>query len=131
MDRTHSPEFTMLEFYQAFADYEVMLETTQAMLLETVLAANGKLNVPFEDVEIDGMTVAADEAWPQNSSISRVLPMPGSPASSTTEPRPFCASPSLRNSVSYSACRPTNGSLRSSAIGFASSRTARAARREA
>jgi len=53
MDRTHNPEFTMLEFYQAFADYEVMLETTQAMLLETILAVNGKHVIPFEGAEID------------------------------------------------------------------------------
>jgi len=32
MDRTHSPEFTMLEFYQAYADYLEVLETTEAMI---------------------------------------------------------------------------------------------------
>jgi lysyl-tRNA synthetase class 2 len=53
MDRTHSPEFTMLEFYQAFADYEQMLETTQAMLLEAVMAVRGKTLVPFDGAEID------------------------------------------------------------------------------
>jgi lysyl-tRNA synthetase class 2 len=36
MDRTHSPEFTMLEFYQAFADYEETLRTTQAMFLHVI-----------------------------------------------------------------------------------------------
>src|SRR6266513_5558514 len=41
MDRTHNPEFTMLEFYQAFADYEEMLETTQAMIIEAVLGVRG------------------------------------------------------------------------------------------
>ncbi len=53
MDRTHNPEFTMLEFYQAFADYEEMLETTQAMLLEAVMAVRGRTTIPFEGVEID------------------------------------------------------------------------------
>ena len=53
IDRTHNPEFTMLEFYQAFADYEVMLETTQAMLLEAVKAARGGMSAPFDGASID------------------------------------------------------------------------------
>ena len=53
MDRTHNPEFTMLEFYQAFADYEEMLETTQAMILETVMAVRGTTTVSFGGAEID------------------------------------------------------------------------------
>lgn len=32
MDRTHSPEFTMLEFYQAYADYIDVLETAEEMI---------------------------------------------------------------------------------------------------
>ena len=53
IDRTHNPEFTMLEFYQAFADYEDMLESTQAMLVETVKAVHGGLTVPFDGTPID------------------------------------------------------------------------------
>src|SRR5258705_9134048 len=53
MDRTHNPEFTMLEFYQAFADYEDMLESTQAMLVETVKAVHAGLTVPFDGTPID------------------------------------------------------------------------------
>ena len=30
MDRTHNPEFTMLEFYQAFADFHDMMEVTSS-----------------------------------------------------------------------------------------------------
>jgi lysyl-tRNA synthetase class 2 len=32
MDRTHSPEFTMLEYYQAYADYLEVLETAEEMI---------------------------------------------------------------------------------------------------
>jgi len=53
IDRTHNPEFTMLEFYQAFADYEVVLESTQAILLECVKAVHGGLTVPFDGTPID------------------------------------------------------------------------------
>jgi lysyl-tRNA synthetase class 2 len=43
----------MLEFYQAFADYEQMLETTQAMLLDAVQAARGGTSAPFDGAPID------------------------------------------------------------------------------
>ena len=32
IDRTHSPEFTMLEFYEAYADYEVMMGRVETLL---------------------------------------------------------------------------------------------------
>jgi lysyl-tRNA synthetase, class II len=38
IDRTHNPEFTMLEFYQAYADYTTMMELVEE-LLEKVAAA--------------------------------------------------------------------------------------------
>jgi lysyl-tRNA synthetase, class II len=38
IDRTHNPEFTMLEFYQAYADYTGMMELVE-QLLETAAAA--------------------------------------------------------------------------------------------
>jgi lysyl-tRNA synthetase, class II len=53
MDRTHNPEFTMLEFYQAFADYQEMLETTQAMILEAVMGVRGTTAISFEGAQID------------------------------------------------------------------------------
>ena len=35
IDKNHSPEFTMLEFYEAFADYEKMMETVEQMIHHT------------------------------------------------------------------------------------------------
>jgi len=32
VDRTHNPEFTMLEFYEAYSDYEVMMSVVEALL---------------------------------------------------------------------------------------------------
>jgi lysyl-tRNA synthetase class 2 len=34
IDRTHNPEFTMLEFYEAYADYEGMMGRVEALLLQ-------------------------------------------------------------------------------------------------
>ena len=33
IDRTHNPEFTMLEFYQAYADYETMMTVVESLLV--------------------------------------------------------------------------------------------------
>ena len=33
IDRTHNPEFTMLEFYEAFADYDVMMDRVESLFM--------------------------------------------------------------------------------------------------
>jgi lysyl-tRNA synthetase class 2 len=43
IDRTHNPEFTMLEFYQAYADYQEMMPVVEALILD---AANAVRSVP-------------------------------------------------------------------------------------
>ncbi|MGE5177602.1 MAG: lysine--tRNA ligase [Bacteroidota bacterium] len=53
IDRSHNPEFTMLEFYQAYADYEVMMEVTQDLILHAVRALHGGTQVPREGGPID------------------------------------------------------------------------------
>src|SRR6058998_552062 len=41
MDRTHNPEFTMLEFYQAFADVFDVMDATEALVCDAVERARG------------------------------------------------------------------------------------------
>lgn len=53
MDRTHNPEFTVLEFYVAYKDYEWMMDTTEQMLEKASLATNGTSKVTVGDKEID------------------------------------------------------------------------------
>ena len=48
-DSTHSPEFAMLEFYQAYADYNDMMTLTRELIQEAALAVHGSLN--YELVE--------------------------------------------------------------------------------
>jgi lysyl-tRNA synthetase, class II len=45
MDRTHNPEFTVLEFYAAYKDYEWMMDITEQMLEKTAIATNGSTKV--------------------------------------------------------------------------------------
>ncbi|MEP7141509.1 MAG: lysine--tRNA ligase [Ferruginibacter sp.] len=53
MDRTHNPEFTVLEFYVAYKDYEWMMETTEQLLEKAALATNGDSKVLAGEKEID------------------------------------------------------------------------------
>ncbi|HLE14648.1 MAG TPA: amino acid--tRNA ligase-related protein, partial [Anaerolineales bacterium] len=47
VDRTHNPEFTMLEFYQAYADYRDMMEVTEALVATAIREATGSTVVSF------------------------------------------------------------------------------------
>jgi lysyl-tRNA synthetase class 2 len=52
IDRTHNPEFTMLEFYQAFADYNDMMEVVERLMVHLVDRAVGSRTVSFQGQEI-------------------------------------------------------------------------------
>jgi lysyl-tRNA synthetase class 2 len=49
----HNPEFTMLEFYWAFADYEDLIALTEAMLSEMAVAVTGGSTVHYQGQDID------------------------------------------------------------------------------
>ncbi len=53
MDRTHNPEFTVLEFYVAYKDYLWMMETTEQLLERAALAVNGTTVVEVDGRQID------------------------------------------------------------------------------
>ncbi|HEY0671060.1 MAG TPA: lysine--tRNA ligase [Longimicrobiales bacterium] len=54
IDRTHNPEFTMLEFYEAFADYHDMMSLVEEMLVSVVkTVGDGALERPLEGRTID------------------------------------------------------------------------------
>jgi len=49
IDRTHNPEFTMLEFYEAFADYQDMMTLVEEMLVTVArTVTGGALELPLE-----------------------------------------------------------------------------------
>jgi lysyl-tRNA synthetase class 2 len=52
----HNPEFTMLEIYQAYADYEDMMALTEELISRVVLKVNGSMQVEFEGQVIDFST---------------------------------------------------------------------------
>lgn len=52
----HNPEFTMLEFYQAYADYNTLMDLTEEMLTSVVQGVTGGLSVEFRGSPIDFQT---------------------------------------------------------------------------
>ena len=53
MDRTHNPEFTCMEIYVAYKDYNWMMDFTEKMLEKICLDVNGTTKVTVGDNEID------------------------------------------------------------------------------
>jgi lysyl-tRNA synthetase, class II len=53
IDRTHNPEFTMLEFYEAFADYEDMMVLVEQLIGHVVAEVCGSTTVEFEGHRLD------------------------------------------------------------------------------
>jgi lysyl-tRNA synthetase class 2 len=49
----HNPEFTMLEFYQAYSDYRGMMDLTEEMMKQVAIDATGSTTVEFQGTKID------------------------------------------------------------------------------
>jgi lysyl-tRNA synthetase class 2 len=49
----HNPEFTMIEFYQAYTDYRGMMDLSEELLRQAAIDATGGTVVPYGDVQLD------------------------------------------------------------------------------
>ena len=67
MDRSHNPEFTILEYYQAFADVHDMMALTEALIADVLQRACGTLVLRF-----DGHTLDFTPPWPRVSMLDSV-----------------------------------------------------------
>jgi lysyl-tRNA synthetase class 2 len=70
----HNPEFTMLEFYQAYANYHDLMKITEEMIGFVAQEVNGTTITNFDGVEIDlgkwrrlTMREAIREFWPEEA----------------------------------------------------------------
>ena len=54
-DSTHSPEFAMLEMYQAYGDYDVMADLTRDLVQAAAVAAGGSTTVTLADGSTDDL----------------------------------------------------------------------------
>ncbi len=69
----HNPEFTMLEFYQAYANYHDLMDLTQELITQVAQEVNGTTITHFNGVEIDlgkwtklSMREAIVKFWPKD-----------------------------------------------------------------
>ena len=55
IDQTHQPEFTMIEWYQAYADYQTMMDVAEGLIKHLVkkLTGTSKITVHEQELEID------------------------------------------------------------------------------
>ncbi len=53
IDTSHNPEFTMLEAYQAYADYHAIMELVESCLAACCDAVHGRLQVRYGEHELD------------------------------------------------------------------------------
>jgi len=53
VDRSHNPEFSMVEFYQAYADYNDMMEHFEAIYEKCALTIHGSTRFPYQGEMID------------------------------------------------------------------------------
>ncbi|MEA2103990.1 MAG: lysine--tRNA ligase [Candidatus Cloacimonadota bacterium] len=67
MDRTHNPEFTMIELYQAYADYNDVMDLVEDMLTEIATEICGSL-----EFEFDGNKINMERPWPRKPLLSLI-----------------------------------------------------------
>lgn len=53
MSVRHNPEFTMMEFYEAFSDYKRMMQLTEDIIRAAAKAVSGSLKITYNDKEVD------------------------------------------------------------------------------
>ena len=67
IDRRHNPEFTSIEFYQAYATYENLMKLTEEMISQLAISVTGSAVVPYQGVDID-----YSAPWPRISMVEEV-----------------------------------------------------------
>ncbi|MFQ3662404.1 MAG: lysine--tRNA ligase [Chloroflexaceae bacterium] len=72
VDRSHNPEFTMMECYQAYADYTHMMLLVEELMREMALAATGSTRVRYQGQELD-----FDRPWARMTMAGAILQYTG------------------------------------------------------
>ncbi len=57
IDSSHNPEFTSLEFYMAYADYNDLLTMCEELVASTVMSIHGKLKIKYQPLNRDEIEI--------------------------------------------------------------------------
>jgi len=68
IDTRHNPEFTLMELYQAYADYHVMMEITEELVTEAALRVNGSNQLAYGE-----RTIRFERPWSRRKYRDLVL----------------------------------------------------------
>src|SRR3954469_20162177 len=72
IDRTHCPEFTSIEFYEAYATYQDLMKLTEEMISRLCLEVTGSYDAPYQGTVIDYRA-----PWPRISMLGEVAKLYG------------------------------------------------------
>jgi len=106
IDAIHTPEFTMLEFYQAYSDYLELMDLTEDLFRGVTQKVCGTTKIPFGDQEIDfgrkfnrlSMRQAIIQYWPAAAGAApnlAALAAVGGPKALTTQYNSYARSQGL------------------------------------
>lgn len=60
MDLAHNPEFTMIEYYEAYADYQKVMDVTEGLFKHLAQAIFGKM-----ELKVNEKTIDISQKWPR------------------------------------------------------------------
>jgi len=82
----HNPEFTMLEFYEAYSNYRDLMELNEQLFAQVATAITGSTTVKYGDVDLDfgkmqrlTMREAIVKYWPDGAGAAPTLAELGAP----------------------------------------------------
>ena len=81
IDAIHQPEFTMLEFYQAYSDFRELMDLTEELFRELALGVCGTTTVKYGEIDLDfswferlSMREAIVKYWPGGAGAAPTAP---------------------------------------------------------
>lgn len=77
----HNPEFTLLEFYEAYATYDHLMDLTEEMLTHVAREVTGGLTITWGEHELD-----LSPPWPRRTMLDLVATHAGTTADALLEP---------------------------------------------